>query len=104
MPAPTGAAESAKMPALPVVVMSGEKTGQRFKVLLSSDANSLMLTEQVCIYNKAGNYPALLWNKAVPNSTFRPMVDIATLIRSWTAGTLLCVIRILCRTSRKGLT
>ncbi|MBU5881253.1 hypothetical protein, partial [Vibrio cholerae] len=25
MPAPTGAAESAKMPALPVVVMSGEK-------------------------------------------------------------------------------
>ncbi|OAF32095.1 hypothetical protein AXK30_22115 [Escherichia coli] len=67
------------MPALPVVVMSG-KTGQRFKVLLSSDANSLMLTEGKFRYNKAGNYPALLWNKAVPNSTFRPMVDIATLI------------------------
>ena len=39
-----------------------------------------MLTEGKFRYNKAGNYPALLWNKAVPNSTFRPMVDIATLI------------------------
>ena len=29
---------------------------------------------------KPGRSPALLWNKAVPNSTFRPMVDKAALL------------------------
>ena len=36
-----------------------------------------MLTEGNARYNKAGLNPALLWNKAVPNSTFRPMVYVA---------------------------
>ena len=35
-----------------------------------------MLTEGNAGYNKAGNDPALLWNKAVPNSTFRPEFDM----------------------------
>jgi len=35
-----------------------------------------MLTEGNARYNKAGINPALLWNKAVPNSTFRPEVDM----------------------------
>ena len=39
-----------------------------------------MLTEGNARYNKAGINPALLWNKAVPNSTFRPEVDKATLL------------------------
>ncbi|BBK16741.1 hypothetical protein SEN777SA01_35130 [Salmonella enterica subsp. enterica serovar Agona] len=39
-----------------------------------------MLTEGSARYNKAGLNPALLWNKAVPNSTFRPEVDKATLL------------------------
>ncbi len=39
-----------------------------------------MLTEGNIRYNKAGINPALLWNKAVPNSTFRPGVDKATLL------------------------
>ena len=29
---------------------------------------------------KPGFCPALLWNKAVPNSTFRPMIDKAELL------------------------
>ncbi len=62
-----------------------------------------MLTEGNARYNKAGINPALLWNKAVPNSTFRPEVDMSFAnIRCWTAGTLLCVIRSLCSTSRRG--
>ena len=35
-----------------------------------------MLTEGNARYNKAGLNPALLWNKAVPNSTFRPMATL----------------------------
>ena len=56
------------------------KTDQRFKALLSMDGNKTMLTEGNVRYNKAGINPALLWNKAVPNSTFRPEVDKATLL------------------------